>query len=84
MTVLLLIIWSRDTQETGGNVVPYTCDIRKQDHIDNMLHSFTTTYGNVDYLVNNGGGQFIMPAEMMSPNGWDAGQTNHQKVGPML
>ena len=27
----------------------------------------------MNYLVNNGGGQFIMPAEHMTERGWDAG-----------
>ena len=54
-------------------MIPYQCDIRKPDQVEEMLDSLTTTHGPIDYLVNNGGGQFIMPAEMISPNGWDAG-----------
>ena len=55
-------------------MIPYQCDIRKNEQIEAMLDSFITSHGNVDYLVNNGGGQFVMPAEMISPNGWDAGE----------
>ncbi|KAL5269436.1 hypothetical protein ACHWQZ_G003050 [Mnemiopsis leidyi] len=59
--------------KTGeGHVIPYQCDIRKSDQVEEMLDSLTSTHGPIDYLVNNGGGQFIMPAEMISPNGWDA------------
>lgn len=59
-------------KESEGRVIPYQCDIRKNEQIEAMLDSFITSHGNVDYLVNNGGGQFVMPAEMISPNGWDA------------
>ena len=54
-------------------MIPYQCDIRKNEQIEAMLDSFISSHGNVDYLVNNGGGQFVMAAEMISPNGWDAG-----------
>ncbi|XP_072117175.1 peroxisomal trans-2-enoyl-CoA reductase-like [Mobula birostris] len=29
-------------------------------------------HGQIDYLVNNGGGQFISPAEHISTKGWNA------------
>jgi len=61
------------SQESEGRVIPYQCDIRKNEQIEAMLDSFISSHGNVDYLVNNGGGQFVMAAEMISPNGWDAG-----------
>ena len=59
-------------------MIPYQCDIRKNEQIEAMLDSFITAHGNVDYLVNNGGGQFVMPAEMISPNGWDAGEKRRE------
>lgn len=29
-------------------------------------------YGKIDFLVNNGGGQFMSPVSNMSPKGWKA------------
>ena len=31
-----------------------------------------STYGKIDFLVNNGGGQFFAPVAQMSPKGWKA------------
>lgn len=53
-------------------VYPYRCDIRQDADIEHLLDHFVKHVGNVDYLVNNGGGQFVMPAEHMTERGWDA------------
>jgi len=29
-------------------------------------------FGKIDFLVNNGGGQFLCPAEKISTKGWNA------------
>jgi len=61
-------------EKYGGQaaVYPYKCDIRKDTDIDHFIEDFVKKVGNVNYLVNNGGGQFIMPAEHMTERGWDA------------
>eukprot|EP00116_Pleurobrachia_bachei_P002149 sb/3462411/ len=66
------IQYYRMGMDGDGRVVGFRCDIRKQDEIDHFVEKTITTAGNIDYLVNNGGGQFVMPAEMISSNGWDA------------
>ena len=37
-----------------------------------LVSSVLKRYGRIDYLVNNGGGQFSSPAEHVSSKGWKA------------
>lgn len=37
-----------------------------------LVGSVLKQYGRIDFLVNNGGGQFSSPAEHMSSKGWKA------------
>lgn len=40
--------------------------------VKNLVSSVLKQYGRIDYLVNNGGGQFSSPAEHMTSKGWKA------------
>jgi NAD(P)-dependent dehydrogenase (short-subunit alcohol dehydrogenase family) len=48
------------------------CDIREADQVTAFVAGVRQALGEVTVLVNNAGGQFPMPAEMMTPKGWDA------------
>lgn len=37
-----------------------------------MMSKTVEKFGRLDYLVNNGGGQFISPASEISLKGWNA------------
>lgn len=49
-----------------------TCDIREPDQVAAFVGRVLERFGRVDVLVNNAGGQFPSPAEMLSPRGWEA------------
>jgi len=55
-----------------GDVTPLRCNIRKEDDVKSLVQSTLEKYGRIDYLVNNGGGQFPCPASDMSLKGWNA------------
>lgn len=55
-----------------GPVAYCTCDIRKMDQIKAMAARVKEVYGRLDILINNAGGQFPAPAELISENGWAA------------
>lgn len=38
----------------------------------NLVQETIKKYGRIDFLVNNGGGQFISPIADMSLKGWNA------------
>jgi citronellol/citronellal dehydrogenase len=49
-----------------------SCDIREPEQVAAFVGSVMERFGRIDVLVNNAGGQFPSPAEMMSPRGWEA------------
>src|SRR5215469_100163 len=59
--------------ESGGKVTALICNIREPESIE-ALFARAREQGvkRVDGLVNNAGGQFVSPAETISPKGWHA------------
>uniref|UniRef100_A0A667YZM1 Peroxisomal trans-2-enoyl-CoA reductase n=1 Tax=Myripristis murdjan TaxID=586833 RepID=A0A667YZM1_9TELE len=55
-----------------ASVTPISCNIRSEDEVRALVLSVLRRYGRVDFLVNNGGGQFSSPVEHMSSKGWKA------------
>lgn len=60
------------SQELGRTVHGLRCDIRERDQVDALVSETMAKLGRIDVLVNNGGGQFMSPAEMIRPRGWDS------------
>ena len=57
---------------TGNQVTPIVCNIRDREQIKMVIASIMERFGAIDILVNNGGGQFMSPAEQIREKGWDA------------
>ncbi|XP_004864677.1 peroxisomal trans-2-enoyl-CoA reductase isoform X1 [Heterocephalus glaber] len=55
-----------------AQVSPIQCNIRKEEEVNNLVKSTLALYGKIDFLVNNGGGQFLSPTENISSKGWNA------------
>ncbi len=51
-------------------VLALPCDIREPAQVEQFIKEVISTFGRVDVLVNNAGGQFPSPAQMISPNGF--------------
>ncbi|MBD1396202.1 SDR family oxidoreductase [Pontibacter sp. JH31] len=58
-------------QETGGEVLPVVCDVRKYNEIEAMLQATLDKFGRVDVLVNNAAGNFVSPTERLSHKAFD-------------
>ena len=56
----------------GGEVLTYSFDVRDPDQVNDMVKTTVDKFGRVDILVNNAAGNFVVPAEKLSPNGWRA------------
>ncbi|XP_056392984.1 peroxisomal trans-2-enoyl-CoA reductase [Hyla sarda] len=48
------------------------CNIRREEEVESLVKSTLSRYGRIDFLVNNGGGQFPSPSEAITPKGWNA------------
>lgn len=53
-------------------VLTRTCDIREPEQVAALVDATLERFGAIDVLVNNAGGQFPSPAQMISTNGFTA------------
>ena len=53
-------------------VATFVCDVRYDDDVAKMAAALHSAWGPLDVLVNNAAGNFVCPAEKLSPNGWKA------------
>lgn len=59
--------------ENGSPEVSHAvCNIRDEEEVDKLFEEATRRLGCVDFLCNNGGGQFPAAARNISSNGWKA------------
>ena len=54
----------------GGRVEAHACDIREEDQVDALVDGVLERHGRIDFLVNNAGGQYLSPAEDITPKGF--------------
>jgi NAD(P)-dependent dehydrogenase (short-subunit alcohol dehydrogenase family) len=57
-------------QADGGRVEARTCDIREEDQVEALVDGVLERHGRIDLLVNNAGGQYMSPAEDITPKGF--------------
>lgn len=62
---------AEEIESLGGTVLATVCDIRDRESVVAFVGQVMNTFGRIDGLVNNAGGQFLSPAEEITPNGWD-------------
>jgi NAD(P)-dependent dehydrogenase (short-subunit alcohol dehydrogenase family) len=56
----------------GAEVLTVPTDVRVPEQADRLCEETVARFGSLDILVNNAAGNFICPAEKLSPNGWNA------------
>ncbi|TSI04190.1 2,4-dienoyl-CoA reductase [Lysinibacillus sp. BW-2-10] len=61
-----------DILKNGESIETFQMDVREVEHVKAMVQFTINKFGKVDSLVNNAAGNFIVPAEKLSPNGWKA------------
>ncbi|XP_037042371.1 peroxisomal trans-2-enoyl-CoA reductase-like [Bradysia coprophila] len=55
-----------------GEISSIVCNIRKEDEVRNLVSETIKRHGKLNFLVNNGGGQFMSAAADISLKGWNA------------
>jgi NAD(P)-dependent dehydrogenase (short-subunit alcohol dehydrogenase family) len=58
-------------KETGGQVLPVACDIRKYEEIENVIKETEAKFGPIHGVLNNAAGNFISPTERLSHRAFD-------------
>jgi NAD(P)-dependent dehydrogenase (short-subunit alcohol dehydrogenase family) len=56
----------------GGRALDVACDVREPEAVASAFDRIEADLGPVSVLVNNAAGNFPVPAEDLSPNGWRA------------
>jgi citronellol/citronellal dehydrogenase len=59
-----------EAEKGGGKAEAVVCDIRDDEAVDALMDGVLERHGRIDVLVNNAGGQFLSPAEAISPKGF--------------
>src|SRR5258707_12646739 len=62
-----------EIEEDGGVVISQVCDIRDEAMVISVIDAVLGTFGCIDGLVNNAGGQYRAPMKTISTKGFEAG-----------
>ncbi|MCS1350729.1 2,4-dienoyl-CoA reductase [Mechercharimyces sp. CAU 1602] len=60
----------KEIETFEGQVLPISMDVRNLEQVEDMVKKTKETFGQIDHLVNNAAGNFLVNAEDLSVNGW--------------
>ena len=56
--------------QNGGKALPVAADVRNPEEIEKAVAQTIEHFGKIDIVVNGAAGNFLCPAEELSPNGF--------------
>jgi peroxisomal 2,4-dienoyl-CoA reductase len=57
-------------RSNGGQAIALTADVRNMEEVESSLAATVAQFGKLDIVVNGAAGNFLCPAEELSPNGF--------------
>lgn len=60
----------KEMERFDGQVLTVQMDVRNREQVEAMVNKTLETFGRIDHLVNNAAGNFVVPAEKLTHNGW--------------
>lgn len=63
---------ARELRAAGARVMTLPTDVRDPAAVETLFARTEEEFGRLDLLVNNAAGNFLQPAEEITPNGWRA------------
>jgi len=63
---------AEELRAQGAQALAIPTDVRYPEDVERLCNETVSRFGGIDILVNNAAGNFICPAEKLSPNGWNA------------
>jgi NAD(P)-dependent dehydrogenase (short-subunit alcohol dehydrogenase family) len=67
-----LALGATTLRRSGARVLEVPTDVRVAEQVEALLGRVGREFGRLDVLVNNAAGNFVAPAEEITPNGWRA------------
>lgn len=58
--------------DEGGTVLAVPTDVREHSQVEALIKTVVEKFGRIDILINNAAGNFLVPSEKLTPNGWNA------------
>ena len=63
---------AEEIREAGVRALVSETDVRDRERVEGTVREVVDGLGGLDIVVNNAAGNFLVPAEELSPNGWRA------------
>ena len=63
---------AEEIRRTGARVLTAAADVRSPEGVESAVERIENDLGAVDFLVNNAAGNFLVPSEQLTPNGFRA------------
>jgi len=61
-----------EIRKTGADVFPAAADVRSPESVESAVEKIEKELGPLEYLVNNAAGNFLVPSDQLTPNGFRA------------